>query len=269
MHPLINIAIKAARQAGKTILHKSYRLDQLRADIKGARDFVTNIDILAEKQIVEIIHEAYPDHAILAEEEHSCPGRDYEWIIDPLDGTTNYMHGVPSYAVSIAIRRNSRVEHGVIYDPVHEELFTASIGEGALVNNRRIRTSPTTNLEQTLIATGFPFREDDDVDLWIDIFRELTKKTSGIRRPGSAALDLAFVACGRYDGFWETGLKPWDVAAGSLLIQESGGIVSDFDGEQNFLDCGTIIAGNSNIYDQLFKIIRTKYRDSLTSSESK
>jgi len=269
MHPLTNIAVKAARQAGKTILHKSYRMDQLRADLKGARDYVTNIDLLAERQIVEVIHNAYPDHAILAEEQHSRPGVDYEWIIDPLDGTTNYIHGIPSYCVSIAVRRNARVEHGVIYDPVHEELFTASIGEGALVNNRRIRTSPISNLEHTLIATGFPFREDDSVDLWVDIFRELAKKTSGIRRPGSAALDLAFVACGRYDGFWETGLKPWDVAAGSLLIQESGGIVSDFNGQQNFLDSGTIVAGNPSVHDQLLKIVRKKHQNHLANSTPK
>ena len=260
MHPLINIAVKAARQAGKTILQKSYRIDQLRADVKGARDFVTNIDILAERQIVEIIHESYPNHAILAEEIHTQPGTDYEWIIDPLDGTTNYMHGVPVFGVSIAARRNGRLEHAVIYDPVHEEMFTASRGEGAMLNNRRIRASAIRYLEQSLIGTGFPFRDSDKTELWVDIFRDLAKKTSGVRRPGAAALDLASVACGRYEGFWESGLKVWDIAAGALLIQESGGIITDFDGEQDFLENGTVVAASSIIYDQLFEIIHKNYR---------
>ncbi len=240
-------------------MHKAYRLDQLRYDAKGTRDFVTEIDIVAEREIVEIIHEAYPNHAILAEEKYSAPGLDCEWIIDPLDGTTNYIHGIPQFCVSIAVRRGKALQHAVVYNPILEELFTASRGSGAHLNDRRIRSSATRNMEEALIGTGFPFREMDNIDLWIDVFRELSKKTSGIRRPGSAALDLAYVACGRYDGFWETGLKPWDIAAGALLIQESGGLVSDFLGNQDFLESGMVVAGNSVLYDELVKIIQLKH----------
>ena len=260
MHPLLNIAVKAARRAGKTIMHKSYRVDQLRYNLKGARDYVSEVDILAEQQIVEVIREAYPNHAIVAEERYSAPGTDFEWIIDPLDGTTNFLHGFAQFSVSIAVRRRQHVEHAVIYDPVHEELFSATRGAGAHLNERRIRVSRIDDLAQSLVGTGFPFRETDDLDLWVAIFRQLAKKTSGIRRPGSAALDLAYVACGRYDGFWESGLKLWDIAAGSLLIQESGGLVSDFMGEQNFLQSGMIVAGNSTVYDELIRIIRKEAR---------
>lgn len=256
MHPLVNIAIKAARQAGKTIMRKSYRVDQLRYSMKNARDFVTEVDLMAERQIVEIIHESYPDHAILAEERFSKPGKNFEWIVDPLDGTTNYMHGVPQFNVSIAIRKNNVLEHAVVYDPVLEELFTASRGSGAKLNDRRIRCSSLSNLEECLIGTGFPFRERENVDLWVSLFRALCKKTAGIRRPGAAALDLAYVACGRFDAFWETGLKPWDIAAGALLIQESGGLISDFQGNQTFLNSGSVLASNSAINEQLLKIFQ-------------
>ncbi len=261
MHPLINIAISAARRAGKTVLRKSYRVDQLKFDLKGARDFVSSVDLLAEREIVETIQEAYPNHAILAEESHSIPGNEFEWIIDPLDGTTNFLHGVPQFCISIAIRKNGRLAHAVVYDPVHEELFTASKGVGAYLNDRRIRASDVRNLDYALIGTGFPFREFDSVDLWVEIFRELSKKTSGIRRPGSAAMDLAYVACGRFDAFWETGLKIWDIAAGALLIQEAGGIVSDFNGEQDFLESGNIVAGNSHLYDEVARIVERKYKE--------
>ncbi len=261
MHPLLNIAISAARRAGKTIMHKSYRVDQLKFDLKGARDFVTNVDVLAEQQIVETIHDAYPNHAILAEESYPVGGDDFEWIIDPLDGTLNFMHGIPQFCISIAIRQHGRLAHAVVYDPVHEELFTASNGGGAHLNDRRIRASAIGKLEYALIGTGFPFREMDNVELWIAIFRELSKKTSGIRRPGSAALDLAYVACGRFDGFWESGLKIWDLAAGALLVQEAGGIISDFEGNQDFLENGTIVAGNPNLYDEIARIVNRKCRE--------
>ena len=256
MHPLVNIAVKAARLAGKTIMHKSYRVDQLRYNTKGARDYVSEVDLKVEREIVETIRESYPNHAIIAEEMHSLPGKNYEWIIDPLDGTTNFLRGVPQFCVSIAIRSPKQMEHAVIYDPIHEELFTASRGSGALLNDRRIRVSNTRNLAEALIGTGFPFRDDDNLDLWTAIFRQLAKKTSGIRRPGSAALDLAAVACGRFDGFWESGLKLWDIAAGALLIQESGGMVSDFLGNQKFLETGMVVAGNPRIYEDLIKIVQ-------------
>ncbi len=260
MHPLLNIAVKAARRAGKTILQKAYRIDQLRLDVKGARDFVTEVDLLAERQIVEIIHNAYPNHAILAEEEHTIGGDNYQWIIDPLDGTTNYIHGIPQYCVSIAVQSQNRLEHAVVYDPVREELFTATKGVGAQLNERRIRASNISKFENALIGTGFPFRELDNVDLWISIFRELSKRTAGVRRPGSAALDLASVACGRFDGFWEAGLQIWDIAAGALLIQEAGGLISDFKGNQDFLDNGMVVAANSNIYDDLMRMITNEYK---------
>ena len=260
MHPLLNIAVKAARRAGKTILQKAYRIDQLRLDVKGARDFVTEVDLLAERQIVEIIHNAYPNHAILAEEEHTIGGDHYQWIIDPLDGTTNYIHGVPQYCVSIAVQSQNRLEHAVVYDPVREELFTATKGVGAQLNDRRIRASNISKFENALIGTGFPFRELDDVDLWVSIFRELSKRTAGVRRPGSAALDLAAVACGRFDGFWEAGLQIWDIAAGALLIQEAGGLISDFEGNQDFLKNGMVVAANPNIYDDLIRAIINEYR---------
>lgn len=268
MHPLLNIAISAARRAGKTIMHKSYRVDQLKFDLKGARDFVTDVDLLAEQQIVEIIRDAYPHHAIVAEEKHSVAGSECEWIIDPLDGTLNYLHGVPQYCISIAIRQNRQLAHAVVYNPVHEELFTASRGAGAHLNDRRIRASAIRNLDHALIGTGFPFRELDNVELWLDIFRELSKKTAGVRRPGSAALDLAYVACGRFDGFWESGLKLWDIAAGALLVQESGGIISDFDGDQNFLETGMVVAGNSLLYDELARIVASKYRKHLSQPQN-
>lgn len=261
MHPLLNIAISAARRAGKTIMHKSYRVDQLKFDLKGARDFVSEVDVLAEQQIVETIQDAYPHHAIVAEEMHSVPGNDYEWIIDPLDGTLNYLHGIPQFCISIAIRQNRQLAHAVVYDPVHEELFTASKGAGAHLNDRRIRASAIRKLDYALIGTGFPYRELDNVELWVAIFRELSKKTSGVRRPGSAALDLAYVACGRFDGFWESGLKLWDIAAGALLVQESGGIVSDFYGDQDFLETGMVVAGNSHLYDDLARIVTRKYKE--------
>ncbi len=261
MHPLLNIAVSAARQAGKTILHKSYRVDQLKFDLKGARDYVTNVDILAEEEIVEIIQEAYPNHSIIAEERHLIEGNEIEWIIDPLDGTLNYLHGISQFCISIAIRQHGKLAHAVVYDPVHEELFTASNGNGAHLNDRRIRASAIGKLEHALIGTGFPYREFDNIDLWISIFKELSKRTSGVRRPGAAALDLAYVACGRFDGFWESGLKIWDIAAGALLVQEAGGIISDFKGDQDFLQTGMAVAGNQHIYDELSAIVQRNYRE--------
>ncbi len=261
MHPLLNIAISAARNAGKTILRKSYRVDQLKFDLKGARDFVSNVDLEAEQLIVDTIRESYPNHAIIAEEKHSIPGEQFEWIIDPLDGTTNFLHGVPQFCISIAIRRNGKLDHAVVYDPVREELFSASKGAGAHLNDRRIRASEIRNFDYALIGTGFPFRETDSVDLWVSIFQTLAKKTSGIRRPGSAALDLAYVACGRFDGFWESGLRIWDMAAGALLVQEAGGLISDFSGEQDFLQTGSIVAGNPHLYDELARIVERTYRE--------
>lgn len=268
MHPILNIAVRAARRAGKSIMHKSYRVDQLRYSTKAARDYVTEVDILAEREIVEVIHDAYPYHAIIAEEMHSKKGRGYEWIIDPLDGTTNYIHSIPQFSVSIAVRRDRFLEHAVIYCPVNEELFTASRGVGAYLNDRRIRVSSTSKMHESLLGTGFPYREADNVELWIEIFREFSQRTSGVRRIGSAALDLAYVACGRFDGFWESGLKVWDIAAGALLIQESGGLISDFQGEQNHLQSGMVVAANPYLFPAFQKIVQQKYQKFGSESQS-
>ncbi len=260
MHPILNIAVRAARQAGKSIMHKSYRIDQLRYNTKAARDYVTEVDLQAENEIARVIHEAYPSHAIIAEEIHSKKGRGFEWIIDPLDGTTNYIHSIPQYSVSIAVRREKRLEHAVVYNPVNEELFTASRGVGAYLNERRIRVSDTYKMHESLLGTGFPFRELDNVELWIEIFREFSQHTSGVRRIGSAALDLAYVSCGRFDGFWESGLKIWDVAAGALLVEESGGLISDFQGNQNHLESGMVVAANPYLFPSFQKIVQQKYQ---------
>jgi len=203
------------------------------------------------------LQEAYPGHGILAEETGSAgPAGEYQWIIDPLDGTTNFIHGFPQYAVSIALARNGVVEQAVVFDPVANDLYTASRGAGAFLNERRIRVSRRTRMSEALIGTGFPFREFDNVEAYLAMFREVTQKTAGIRRPGSAALDLAYLAAGRYDGFWEMGLKPWDLAAGSLLVQEAGGLISDLAGDSDFLATGNLVAGTPKIFGQLLPIIQ-------------
>lgn len=232
------------------------RIDQLTVEIKGRNDFVSAVDKLAEEEIIYTIHDTYPDHSILGEESGSHGDSDYQWIIDPLDGTTNFLHGFPQYAVSIAVKHNNLVEHGVIFDPLRNELFAASRGNGARLNDVRIRVSKASALQRSLIGTGFPFRQDKDVDAYLSCLKQVMLNSHGIRRAGAAALDLAYVACGRLDGFWESDLKPWDMAAGSLLIQEAGGLISDFNGNDQFLDRGNIIAANPKIFIALTKIIR-------------
>ena len=261
MHPTLNIAIKAARRAGQIINRASNDLDLLKVTAKQPNDFVTEVDKAAEAAIIEILMEAYPNYGILAEESGETAGRgsndaEYQWIIDPLDGTTNFIHGMPQYAVSIAQAKNGVLEHAVVYDPNTNEMFTASRGAGAFLNDRRIRVSRRTRLNEALIGTGFPFRQFDHVDAYLAMFKELTQKTAGIRRPGAASLDLAYVASGRFDGFWEMGLSPWDMAAGVLLIQEAGGLVSDLSGEANYLTTGNLVAGTPKIFGQLLPIIQ-------------
>ena len=258
MHPFVNTAVKAARKAGSIIVRHMDQLDQLTVEVKGRNDFVSSVDKLAEEEIIYTIKDTYPDHAILGEESGSQGTSDYEWIIDPLDGTTNYLHGFPQYAVSIAVRHKKVVEHGVIFDPLRNELFVASRGSGARLNDIRIRVSKASALQRSLIGTGFPFRQDQDVDTYLHCLKQVMQNSHGIRRAGAAALDLAYVACGRLDGFWESGLHSWDMAAGSLLIQEAGGLVSDFKGEDQFLDRGDIIAANPKVFLALTKIIRHK-----------
>lgn len=260
MHPTLNIAVKAARRAGSVINRATLDLDILQVRAKQPNDFVTEVDRAAEEAIIETILEAYPEHGILAEESGSAAGNpesEFQWIIDPLDGTTNFIHGFPQYAVSIAQRHNGVLQHGVIYDPTRNELFTASRGKGAFLNDRRIRVSKRVKLIESLIGTGFPFKNLQHADAYLGMFRELTEKTSGLRRPGAAALDLAYVACGRTDGFFEIGLKPWDMAAGALMILEAGGLVSDFAGNSGFLESGNLVAGAPKIFSQLLQIVQT------------
>jgi len=256
MHPMLNIAIKAARQAGKIILRHLDQLDRVQVESKGRNDFVSHVDRMAEEAILDVIRRAYPEHAVLAEESGLHRQHDYLWIVDPLDGTTNFLHGYPQFAVSIAVYHQGRPFQGVILDPLRNELFTASRGGGAQLNDRRIRVSKTSTLEQSLLGTGFPFKRMDHLETWIDSFRLLLPRTSGVRRAGSAALDLAHVACGRLDGFWEFGLSPWDIAAGCLLLQEAGGIVSDFSGGQSFLETGDVIGGNPRLHAELLRVLK-------------
>ncbi len=259
MHPTLNIAVKAARRAASIINRASTQIDLLPVQTKSPNDFVTEVDRAAEAAIIEVLREAYPQHAILAEESGQTgetADSEYQWIIDPLDGTTNFIHGFPQYAISIALAKNGVLEQAVVFDPTRNELFTASKGAGAYLNERRIRVSKRIRLNESLIGTGFPFREFDHVDAYLAMFRELTQRTAGIRRPGAAALDLAYVACGRLDGFWEMGLQPWDMAAGVLLIQEAGGLVSDLAGETDFMQTGNVVAGGPKIFGQLLPIIQ-------------
>ena len=257
MHPLLNTAIKAARRAGSLIMRYIDQLDRVTIERKGRNDFVSEVDQLAESEIIQIIRHAYPDHTILAEESGQQAGNEYQWIIDPLDGTTNFLHGYPQFAVSIALRHREQLEQAVVYDPTRDELFTASRGRGAHLNDRRIRVSATTRLTDSLLGTGFPFKSLENLELWINTFRSLLSQSSGIRRAGSAALDLAYIASGRMDGFWEIDLMPWDMAAGCLLIQEAGGLLSDFSGGQAFLESGNIVAANSRIHAAILAEIQT------------
>lgn len=259
MHPMINVAVRAAREAGKIINRASLDLDLLRVTQKSARDFVTEVDRASEQAIIDILLKAFPQHGILGEETGTTHGQadsEYQWIIDPLDGTTNFIHGMPVYAVSIALAHQGVVQHGVVYDPSRDELFTASRGGGSFLNNRRLRVSKRTRLEDALIGTGFPFRKGDDLDTYLEMFRKVAERCVGLRRPGAAAIDLAYLAAGRYDGFFETGLKPWDVAAGSLLITEAGGLVGNYTGEADFLHRGELVAGSPRIYAQLVALLK-------------
>jgi myo-inositol-1(or 4)-monophosphatase len=267
MHPALNIAIKAARRAGQIINRASNDLDLIKVSTKQPNDFVTEVDKAAEASIIETLVEAYPSYGILAEESGETAGKgdgdsEYQWIIDPLDGTTNFIHGLPQYAVSIALAKNGILEQAVVFDPNRNELFTASKGGGAFLNERRIRVSRRLKLQDSLIGTGFPYRMFDKADSYLAIFKELTQKTAGLRRPGAASLDLANVACGRYDAFWEFGLSPWDMAAGALLISEAGGLVSDLHGDADYLNSGNIVAGTPKVFAPLLKLIQDNLPES-------
>ncbi|GCB02997.1 inositol monophosphatase family protein [Ralstonia sp. SET104] len=259
MHPMLNIAVRAARKAGTVINRASFDVDGLRTERKQHNDFVTEVDRAAEAAIIEVIKTAYPDHAILAEESGQSwadgeTASENVWVIDPLDGTTNFIHGFPQYGVSIALMQRGVVTQAVVYDPTRDELFTASKGAGAFLNNRRIRVTRRDKLADCLIGTGFPYRDLEGLYDYTRLFATMTESCTGLRRPGAAALDLAYVACGRLDGFFEQGLSKWDMAAGSLLVTESGGLVGNYTGESGYLDQGEILAGNPKAFVQMIKI---------------
>jgi myo-inositol-1(or 4)-monophosphatase len=258
LHPMLNTAIKAARSAGAIINRASLDLDMLKVNTKAPNDFVTEVDHRAEAIIIETLLGAYPGHGILAEESgraHGAKDSDYVWIIDPLDGTTNFIHGFPVYSVSIALAFRGQVQQAVVYDPTRNDLFYASKGRGAFLNDRRLRVSKRIRLGECLIGTGFPFRKGDDFKRYLSMFELVMQSCAGLRRPGSAALDLCFVAAGYTDGFFETGLSPWDIAAGSLIVTEAGGLIGNFTGEADFLYQREVIAGNPKVYGQLVAML--------------
>ncbi|WP_241087070.1 inositol-1-monophosphatase [Candidatus Vondammii sp. HM_W22] len=263
MHPMMNIAVRAARNASNILLRYYERTNALSITAKGMNDFVSEVDRSAEQAIIHTLRESYPNHAIMAEESGAHDGSDFQWIIDPLDGTTNYLHGFPQFSVSIALKHKGVLEHGLVYDPLRDEMFTASRGDGALVNDRRLRVSNRKGLEGALLGTGFPYRDQSHLDTYLSMMKSLIKDTAGIRRPGSAALDLAYVAAGRLDGFWELGMKEWDFAAGALLIKEAGGTVSDITGGGRFFETGNIIAGGLKVHTAMVKMIRPHLTDHL------
>jgi myo-inositol-1(or 4)-monophosphatase len=257
MHPMLNIAVRAARKAGSIINRSALSSEGLKVKAKQANDFVTQVDQAAEEAIIGIVRNAYPDHGFLAEESGKSEGKgEYVWIIDPLDGTTNFIHGFPQYCTSIGVQHRGALAHAVVYDPVKNELFTASKGGGAFLNDRRIRVSKCLKLQDALVGTGFPFRELGRVDLYLKQLRHLMSNSSGVRRAGAAALDLAYVACGRLDAFWELGLAPWDMAAGALLIQEAGGLVGDLRGEADYLERGEIATATPKVFPQLLDALK-------------
>ena len=259
LHPMLNVAIKAARAAGAIINRAALDVESVRVSAKQTNDFVTEIDHAAENAIIETLLGAYPDHGIWAEEsgrrEGKGQGRKHLWIIDPLDGTTNFIHGFPVYCVSIALMYEGKVEQAVVYDPTRNDLFCATKGRGAYLNDRRIRVAKRTQLRDTLISTGFPFRPGDQFQTYMAMLQDVMPKVAGVRRPGAAALDLAYIAAGFADGFFETGLSPWDVAAGALLVTEAGGLVGNFTGEADFLEQKECLAANPRIYGQLVGLL--------------
>ncbi|MGB5331041.1 MAG: inositol monophosphatase family protein [Woeseiaceae bacterium] len=257
MHALLNVAVMAARRAGGTLIRNLVKLEKLKVEEKGHNEYVSEADRAAERAVIDVILKHYPDHAILAEESGAQGNEDADtvWIIDPLDGTTNYLHRFPVFAVSIGVQVNGRMEHAVVYDPLRQELFTATRGNGAQLDEHKIRVSGQKELERALVGTGFPYRQaESELEPYLRMLGKVVRNTSGVRRPGAAALDLCYVAAGRLDAFWETGLAPWDMAAGSLIIREAGGIVSALDGGENYLDTGHILCGTPKIYKDLAKL---------------
>jgi myo-inositol-1(or 4)-monophosphatase len=260
---MTNIAIRAAREAGRVLLRYFDRVESVKVAEKRRNDFVSEVDRAAEVAIINTIRKAYPDHAILAEESGAHSGNEYQWIIDPLDGTTNYLHSFPQFSVSIALKQGDDLHSAVVYDPLREELFNATRGAGAFLNERRIRVTGRKNLDGALLGTGIPFRDLTHVDAYLGMMKDLVQDTAGVRRPGSAALDFAYVAAGRLDGFWELGLAPWDFAAGALLVKEAGGVVSDLAGGQRHFDTGNVIAAGVRLHLDMVKAIHPHLSENL------
>ena len=256
MHPMLNIAVKAARAAGNIIARHVDRIDTLNIQSKERNDFVSEVDHMAEQEIIRVIKRAYPNHGFLAEESGAQGDSEYTWVIDPLDGTTNFLYGFPQFAVSIALKHGDRIEQGVVYDPVKQELFAATRGGGATLNNRRIRVTQRPGLDGALLGTGIPFRKHQNLDKYLETMKVLLPGTAGVRRAGSAALDLAYVAAGRLDGFWEFGLNEWDMAAGVLLVQEAGGLIGEPNGGKNHLKSGDIVAGSPKVYNDMLEALK-------------
>jgi myo-inositol-1(or 4)-monophosphatase len=264
MHPMLNTAIKAARRAGSIINRASQNLDILQIQNKTHNDYVSEVDHAAEAAIIETLLSTYPQHSVLGEESGTTDNNsEYLWIIDPLDGTTNFLHGFPQYAVSIALMHKGVLDQAVVYDVNSNDLYSASRGQGAFLNDRRIRVSKRTKLQDAIIGTGFPFRDFTHLDTYLPMLKSMILSTSGIRRPGSAALDLAHVAAGHYDGFWEIGLSKWDIAAGALLISEAGGLVGDFEGNESWLETGNIVGGSPKIFGQILQVLAPHLTDAL------
>jgi myo-inositol-1(or 4)-monophosphatase len=263
MNPMLNMAVRAARRAGTVVLRSLDQIPYLKIEEKGQHDFVSEIDRQSEIAIIETLRKAYPQHSILAEETGAQQGNEFEWIIDPLDGTTNYLHQYPQFSISIALRHQGLLVEAVVYDPLRDELFSASRGGGCYLNGRRVRVSSQPALKDALLGTGFPFKMPQHLDTYLDLFKALFVQVSDVRRAGSAALDLAYVAAGRLDGFWEIGLKTWDMAGGALLIQEAGGLVSDFSGGHDFLTTGNIVAGSPKVFKGILQTIQPHLSQSL------
>ena len=256
MHPMLNIAVKAARRAGAIINRASQDIGTLTIKSKNFNDFVSEVDIAAERAIIDTLKDAYPTHGFLGEESGSTSNEsDFIWIIDPLDGTTNFLHNFPQYCVSIALQHKGEITQAVIYEPNRNDLYTATKGRGAFLNDKRIRVSKCDKLQESLIGTGFPFRDFKHLDTYMSMFKSMLQKTTGIRRPGSAALDLAYVANGSLDGFWEIGLSPWDIAAGGLLVREAGGIIANLNGKDGWLQSGNVLAASPKIYDAMVEVL--------------
>ena len=266
MHPMLTNAVKAARRAGTIINRASQDVGTIKVHSKNYNDFVSEVDHAAERAIIQTLQEAYPDHGFIGEESgDDRTDAEHVWIIDPLDGTTNFLHGYEQYSVSIALMSRGHLEQAVVYDPSRNDLFTATRGRGAFLNDKRIRVSNRAKLQSAMIGTGFPFRDFKHLDTYLNMFKDMIKNTAGLRRPGSAALDLAYVAAGWFDGFWEIGLSKWDIAAGALLVQEAGGIVGDFEGNETWINTGNIVAGNPKVFSQMLQVLTPHLTDDLKS----